>query len=92
MITERMIEEFAEVLANDMGECYNNLEFAELNLKDLERRGCDHLGISCDACPHGAYNDDDCPVNKWYMDHPNAPHDELDKQIIELDRKLRNNI
>jgi hypothetical protein len=92
VITMQMIEDFAEVLANDMGDCYKNLEFAELTLMDLQRRGCDHLGISCDACPRGAYNDDNCPVNQWYHDNPNVPHDELDKKIIELERELRQNI
>ena len=92
MITMQMIEDFAEVLANDVGPCYKNLEFAELTLMDLQRRGCDHLGISCDTCPSGAFNDDDCPVNQWYFDHPNNPPDDLDRRIYALDHKLRNNI
>jgi hypothetical protein len=91
MITMQMIEDFAQILARDIGSCYNNLEFAELTLLDFQRRGCDHLGISCDDCPHSSFNDDNCPVNQWYHDHPNTPHDELDKRIIELDKKLRKN-
>jgi hypothetical protein len=93
VITMQMIEDFAEVLANDLGSCYKNLEYAELTLMDLQRRGCDHLGMSCDNCPHGgAYIDDNCPVNQWYLDHPNNPPDDLDKRLYELDHKLRHNI
>ncbi len=92
VITMQMIEDYAEVLANDMGHCYKNLEYAELTLMDLQRRGCDHLGISCDACPRCAYNDDNCPVNQWYLDHPNTQPDELNKQIYDLETKLRKNI
>lgn len=92
MITMRMIEDFAEVLADSMGSCYKNLEFAELTLMDLQRRGCDHLGISCDDCPHNSDHEDNCPVNQWYLDHPNNPPDDLDKRLYELDHKLRHNI
>lgn len=89
-ITPRMIEDYAKILGNSLGSNYNDLEYAELTLLDLERHGCTNLGTSCDECPYSACGDNTCPVkfNELYDDNAN---DELSIKIRERDQALQNN-
>ena len=89
IITQQMIEDYSVILGNDLGPEYEDLEFTELELKDLQRKGCDHLGISCDSCPRCyMYGDGTCPISNWESTHPNYVPDELDEKLKEKHNEI----
>ena len=64
-------------------------ELAELQLKDLERKGCTLENIGecrgCSATKDGS----ECPLYDWEKRHPEYADDELAKRIKALENKSR---
>ena len=61
-------------------------EFAELQLKDLERKGCNSESGECYKCKLM----DNCPLCSWEKTHPEYANDELAQRIKVLENKSRN--
>lgn len=64
-------------------------ELAELQLKDLERKGCtlEHIG-ECHGCSV-TKNSFECPLYDWEKRHPEYANDELAIKIKALENKAR---
>lgn len=64
-------------------------ELAELQLKDLERKGCtlEHIG-ECHGCS-AAKNSSECPLYDWEKRHPEYANDELAMKIKALENRAR---
>ena len=50
---------------------------AELQVQDLERKGCDTYKPDCCDCPKA----ENCPLNNWEEVHPEFKDDSLTKTI-----------
>ena len=58
-------------------------ELAELQLKDLERKGCNSEAGECYGCKLMG----NCPLNSWEKTHPEYVNDELAQRIKTLENK-----
>lgn len=68
------------------------LELAELQLKDLERKGCTLENISeCHGCS-ATKDGSECPLCDWEKRHPEYANDELAMKIKALENKARNKL
>ena len=64
-------------------------ELAELQLKDLERKGCTLESIGeCHGCS-ATKDGSECPLCDWEKRHPEYVDDELAKRIKALENKAR---
>lgn len=64
-------------------------ELAELQLKDLERKGCTLENISeCHGCS-ATKDGSECPLYGWEKRHPEYANDELAMKIKALENKAR---
>ena len=64
-------------------------ELAELQLKDLERKGCTLENIGeCHGCS-ATKNGSECPLCNWEKRHPEYANDELAMKIKALENKAR---
>lgn len=85
---DEMIRENKEEYGIDLPEDEAR-ELAELQLKDLERKGCTLENIGecrgCSATKDGS----ECPLCDWEKRHPEYANDELAKRIKALENKSR---
>lgn len=82
---ERMMQENREEYGIDLPE-NEARELAELQLKDLERKGCNSESGECYGCKLMG----NCPLNSWEKTHPEYANDEVAKRIKELENKAQN--
>jgi len=57
-------------------------ELAELQLKDLQRKGCTLEGPDCRGCQ---FMGQECPLQTWFERHPEFKNDELSHRIEVLE-------
>ena len=81
-ITTEMIKKYAKELENEYYGFYSE-ELAELELIDLQRKGCVNLSGNCDNCEYNCMN---CPMYEWEQRNPEYKDDEIARRIEELKR------
>ena len=62
-------------------------ELAELQIEDLDRKGCHCENIYCLGCET---NGEKCPLIDWQKRHPEYANDELAQRIEALEKEIEN--
>ena len=61
-------------------------ELAELQIEDLDRKGCHCENTYCIGCET---NGDKCPLIDWEKRHPEFKDDELARRIKDIENEIR---